>query len=238
MAILPQIKPWQAGHGLARLLAQDCLLCAEQSGDALLCAKCAADLPRLPAPACPRCIRPTAHGELCASCLITPPHYDATYAAYRYAFPLDKLIHAFKYGHRLALGAYFGQQLAELARAIPADLLIPLPLHPHRLRQRGFNQAQELARPVGAHGRLPLATDCCQRLRDTAIQAGLPLSARAKNLRGAFHCNRDLGDRHILLVDDVMTSGATLDECARTLKLHGARRVTLLVLARALPERD
>ena len=97
-----------------------------------------------------------------------------------------------------------------------------------------FNQALELARPVADTLKKPIDTDCCLRIRHTAAQANLPWRERAKNIRGAFHCTKDLSGTRVLLVDDVMTTGASLNECARTLKLHGADEVTLLVLARAL----
>ncbi len=220
---------------VARLLDQDCMLCAGVSGSGLLCKACAADLPRLEKPFCPRCALPT-DGDTCGRCLSTPPHFDATLAVFRYEFPLDKLMQAFKYGHRLALAAYLGQQLAALAEGIAADVIVPLPLHVSRLRERGFNQALELARPLAVALRLPIDTAHCVRTRDTPAQAGLPLRKRVKNIRGAFHCSADLTGQKILLVDDVMTTGASLDECARTLKLHGAAEVSILVVARALPK--
>ncbi len=223
-------------RALDKLLAQDCLLCAANSGAAILCPACANDLPRLPAPHCPQCALPTPLGERCGRCLRQPPHYDATLAVFCYDFPVDKLIQSFKYAHRLALGAYFGRQLATLAQGCAADLLIPLPLHRQRLRERGFNQALELARPVGQICGWPIAAQLCSRTRPTPAQAGLPWREREKNVRGAFHCQADLTGQRIVLVDDVMTTGASLNECARTLKLHGAAQVTLLVVARALPK--
>lgn len=218
------------------LLAQDCLLCGAASGNGILCPACANDLPRLPAAHCPQCALPTPQGERCGRCLGKPPHYDATLAAFRYDFPLDKLVQSFKYAHRLALAAYLGQQLAALAKDCRADRIVPLPLHPQRLRERGFNQALELARPIKAACHLPIDTGICTRIRHTAPQAELPWRERIGNIRGAFHCTADLSGQSILLVDDVMTTGASLNECARTLKLHGAARVTLLVVARALPK--
>ena len=221
---------------LAPLLAQDCLLCAAASEGSILCTACAAELPRLPEKLCPRCALPTPNGETCGHCLSKPPDFDTTRAAFRYDFPLDKLIQSFKYGHRLALGAYFGQQLSALGHPPVADLILPLPLHPDRLRERGFNQALELARPVSTAWSLPIDTKICRRTRNTPAQADLPWKERSKNIRGAFHCTADLSGKKILLVDDVMTTGASLNECARTLKLHGATEVTLLVVARALPK--
>ena len=137
---------------------------------------------------------------------------------------------------RLALGVYFGQQLAALGKRIVADLIIPLPLHPERLRARGFNQALEIARPVGKALSLPIDATSCRRMRNTPAQTRLAWRDRAKNVRGAFHCSSDFTGRRVILVDDVMTTGASLDECARTLKLHGAAEITLLVVARALPK--
>jgi ComF family protein len=219
----------------ARLLTQDCLLCAGESGSSLLCRACQEDLPRLPAARCPVCALPTTQGEVCGRCLAKPPHYDATCAAFRYAFPLDKLVQSFKYGHRLSLAAYFGRELAAAAENAGTDLIIPMPLHPLRLRERGFNQAHELARPVAAAWRIPLDAGSCQRTRHTTAQVELPWRERARNVRGAFACRSDFTGRRLLLIDDVMTTGASLDELARTVKLHGAAQVALLVLARALP---
>lgn len=218
------------------LLAQDCLLCGASSGNSILCPACAGDLPRLPASRCPQCALPSPQGERCGRCLRKSPYYDATIAAFRYDFPVDRLIQSFKYAHRLALGAYFGRQLAESLGECAVDLLVPLPLHSHRLRERGFNQALEIARPVSKIKGWPIAAELCSRMRDTTAQAGLPWKKREKNVRGAFHCNADLSGKRIALVDDVMTTGASLGECARTLKLHGAVQVVVLVAARALPD--
>jgi len=234
MSILTRSRDFICRAGGA-LLEQDCLLCGAASGETILCPACAADLPRLSAHHCPQCALPTPHGERCGHCLSKAPHYDATHAAFSYDFPVDKLIQAFKYAHRLALGAYFGRQLATLAQGCAADLIVPLPLHPLRLRERGFNQALKLARPISQACGVPIDCASCRRTRHTPAQAKLPWRARAKNIRGAFHCSTDLSGKKIVLVDDVMTTGASLDECARTLKLHGAAQVTLLVVARALP---
>lgn len=223
-------------RSFARLLAQDCLLCGAESASSILCPACEADLPRLPDTLCPRCALPTAHGEICGRCLARPPHYDFTLAAFRYSFPVDKLVHTFKYGHRLALGAYFGRQLAALGEGgLRADLIVPLPLHPMRLRERGFNQALELARPLAREWRIPIDARSCRRIRQTAPQADLPWRERARNVRGAFDCASDFTGKRLLLIDDVMTTGSSLDELARTVKLHGAQEVVQFVVARALP---
>ena len=215
------------------LLAQDCFLCASASGDALLCPACEADLPRLAGARCPVCALPTSRGEVCGPCLKEPPHFDATTAYFVYSFPVDRIIQALKYGHRLAVARYLGNVLSESFRS-HADVLVALPLHPLRLRERGFNQAVEIARPVARSLGLPLMLEAVVRDADRAPQAGLPWSERRRNVRGAFRCVTNLTGKRVLLVDDVMTTGATLNEFARVLKLHGATRVENWVAARTL----
>lgn len=202
-----------------------------------MCPACAAELPRLPSPGCPVCARPTPLGETCGACLVHPPRYDTTHAVWSYAFPVDRLIHALKYAHRLASADFLGRAMADaLPDGPPPDLILPVPLAPTRLKERGFNQAIELARPLAARIGRPMLLHEVRRTRDTPAQAGLPWRERAKNVRHAFECQRDLSGLSILVIDDVMTTGATLDELARTLKAHGAARVTNLVAARALPD--
>lgn len=213
----------------------DCLLCGGPDCEQLLCPGCQADLAPLPHPGCPVCALPLADGHFCGACLRHPPHFDASVAAYVYGFPLDQLVQALKYGHRLALADLFAERL--LAGPRPAgDLLLPLPLAPDRLRQRGFNQALEIARPLARHLGLALETTLCQRRGVTTSQASLPWKDRRKNVRHAFECRGDLGGAHVLVVDDVMTTGATLDEFANTLKRHGAVRVSNWVVARTLKD--
>lgn len=228
MSILPQ----PLRDALNRLLPGSCLLCAEDSGGTVLCAACVTDLPRLTGARCPQCAEPTTHGERCGACLKEAPHFARTHALFLYEFPVDRIIHALKYGHQLAVAGWLGEALAALP--VDADLLMPLPLHPSRLAERGFNQSIEIARPLARRLRRPLILDALIRSRATPAQAELPLKERARNVRGAFECRQDLGGRSVLLVDDVMTSGATLDEAARVLKLHGASRVEVAVAARAL----
>ena len=233
MSILTQGLRRLCRKALDAVLPNFCLLCGADAPD-LLCPGCQADLPELPYARCPRCCEPTFEGEHCGRCLSDPPSFDTATALYRYDFPLDRLVHALKYGGRMPLAGWFGGLLAQALAGRHFDSIIPLPLHPSRLRERGFNQSGEIARVVGR--RLGLAVDIgsCRRWRPNAPQAGLPLSERAANVRGAFECVTDLSGQQVLLIDDVMTSGATLGECARMLKLHGAARVEVAVVARAL----
>ena len=215
------------------LLPGSCLLCRADSHDHLLCAACLADLPAVPEHRCPRCADRTPLGEQCGACLKELPHFDRTVAAFRYDFPVDRIIHALKYGHQLAVATWCGQQLAKCLTAHEADLVIPLPLHADRMRQRGFNQSAEIARVLGNCLNLPVDRSNVVRTRATPPQAELPYKARHKNVRGAFECHADFSGRRLLLIDDVMTTGASTNECARILKLHGAESVTVGVIARA-----
>lgn len=218
---------------LTRLLPQDCLLCGDPSGDVLLCPACLDGLPRLPVQACPVCAEASPDGATCGACLKSPPHFEATFSVFRYRFPIDKLVQALKYRRRLATADFLAD--AMLAGPPPTgDLIVPLPLSAPRLAERGFNQAVEIARPLARALKLPLELDGCTRSRDTTPQAMLPWKERRKNVRHAFECTVDLSGKSVLVVDDVMTTGATLDEFARTLKDHGAARVTNWVAARTL----
>ena len=218
----------------ATLLPQDCLLCAAPSGDSLLCTLCTASLPRLTAERCPVCALPTADSGICGACLKQAPHFDATQAVFGYEFPVDKLIQALKYAHRLASADFLGQALVQLPVSFRPDLILPVPLSAARLAERGFNQSLELARPLARALGVALEIRRIRRHRDTTPQASLPWKERKQNIRHAFECEIDLTGKSVLAVDDVMTTGATLDELARTLKAHGAARVENFVLARAL----
>jgi ComF family protein len=174
--------------------------------------------------------------EVCGACLKQPPAYDRCVAALRYAFPTDRLIQALKYRGQLALAGLLADLLAEAVRAAPRpDVLVPLPLHPERARERGFNQSAELARPLARALGLALDTAGLVRTRNTAPQAALPVDDRQRNVRGAFSCGASFAGKHVALVDDVMTSGATLNAAAKALKRAGATEVSLWVAARALP---
>ncbi len=234
MSILPQPSTGILGRIAAYLLPGSCLLCSADSAGALLCARCVADLPQLPDARCPQCGIETTLGEHCGACLKEPPAFTHTVALFPYEFPVDRLIQALKYGHQLPLANWFGQYLSRETLAAGHDMILPLPLHPTRLQSRGFNQSAEIARTISRELGMQMNTSCLIRTRATPPQAALPLKERARNVRGAFECRDDLGGKRILLVDDVMTSGSTLRECARILKLHGAAQITVAVVARAL----
>jgi len=154
-------------------------------------------------------------------------------AAFVYAHPVDALIQGYKYGGRLALGTVLANALySQLGE--PADLMIPMPLAATRLRERGFNQALELARQISRRTGIPLTAHACRKVRETLPQAMLPWKERAANVRRVFVCDENLADRHVAIVDDVMTTGTTLNELAGNLRRAGARRVSCWVVARAV----
>ncbi len=216
------------------MLPQHCLLCTAPALTRLLCAECYAQLPWLPTLHCPQCAIPTSSGNLCGGCLSHPPRFDAVTAAFIYAWPLAPLIHHYKYAGNLALARLLGEALAVPAnRAV--DCIIPMPLSPARLRERGFNQAQEIARVVSRATGIKLAAEACRRVRDSAPQATLPWKERAKNIRGAFVCDADLSGLRVAVIDDVLTTGATLNELARNLRKAGAIEIQGWVVARTLP---
>ena len=223
------------GPRIANLLfGGSCFLCRGAARD-ILCGRCDADLPRLGAEYCPRCALASPAGAVCGRCLTQPPAYDATTAALAYRFPADVLIHALKFRGELALAPLLGDLLCGCISGSDVDCVLPVPLSPERLRGRGYNQALEIGRCVAHAAGARLAPELCERLRDTPAQTGLPLAARAKNVRGAFRCPRLLEGAAIAVLDDVMTTGATLDEIAATLKRAGAARVVNWVVARTFP---
>ncbi|MSQ19561.1 MAG: ComF family protein [Betaproteobacteria bacterium] len=218
----------------ATLLPQDCVLCNGSTREFLVCEPCLQSIPRLP-DKCPRCALPTFNGALCGACLHHPPHFDATFAACRYDFPLDRLIQAYKYDGALAMGALFAHLLGSVLDASSTvDLIVPLPLATKRLRERGFNQSHEIARRLGSRTGIDVDPTAAIRVRDTTVQAELPVGDRSRNVRNAFTATAAIMGRRIAVVDDVMTTGATLDEFARILKSHGALHVENWVVARAL----
>lgn len=218
-----------------------CLLCGAAGSDGIdLCTECAAELPRNRS-CCARCALPLAvSAAMCGECLRRAPPWDAAWAPFRYGWPLDRLESRFKFGRDLAAG----RVLSTLWRREPCpvdlpQLLLTVPLHRSRLRQRGYNQALELARPLVRKLGVTLHHDVLQRLRRTDAQTELDAPARRRNVHGAFalHAGVEL-PAHVAILDDVMTTGATLAECARVLKRAGVMRVDAWALARAPSKRS
>ncbi|KAF1720265.1 ComF family protein [Pseudoxanthomonas wuyuanensis] len=216
------------------LFAPRCLLCGERGANGRdLCGNCTEMLP-WSGDACRHCAIPLAESGVCGACLQTPPPVSQTHAAFVYGFPLDRLVPRFKFHRDLAAGRLMAGLMAQALAAAPRpQALMPVPLHAARLRQRGYDQALELAKPLARALALPLMADALLRTRATAAQSELDAAARRRNLRGAFavRAQAQLPD-HVALIDDVMTTGATLHAAAKVLRRAGVARVDAWVCAR------
>lgn len=208
-----------------------CVGCRERGS--WLCSACLATAKRLPAAHCRRCALPSMGVAICPNCWRDPPAFDHVCCAFLFEGPIRAAIHALKYhGARHLAEPLVEAALAELT--LPAaDLIVPVPLFPRRLAERGYNQSNLLARAIGARIGTPVLNDGLQRIRDTPAQVSLPAKDRWQNVRGAFRAETGMvGQRSILLVDDVATTGNTLRAASAALKRGGARQINVLVVAR------
>jgi ComF family protein len=220
---------------------QTCLLCDEHTDNGqTICSCCEAELPWLGGH-CQVCALPLpGHGLMCGACLQKPPSFTRVEVPWRYAFPIDSLITRFKHQAKWPLGRLLGELLSQhlqhaFDEGLPRpDLLLPVPLADKRQRQRGFNQAGLLTEWLSANLQLPVQAHWLERVIDTPAQQQLDAATRKRNLRKAFTLTPDsaVSGRHVALVDDVLTTGATAESLARLLKKAGAARVDVYCLAR------
>lgn len=229
---------WQTT--LDHLLPPRCVLCGLPSGPICICPACESDLPR-PGPHCHRCGLPvaSAHDRICGACVTKTPVFTRTVFPLQYNFPVDRLVQAFKFRRQLAAGRVLSHLICEHVSgghmSYP-DMLVPVPLHNLRMMKRGFNQASEMSNYIGRKLGVPTRATSLMRKRNTRAQSGLSRKERRKNVRGAFYWRgMALTYGHVALIDDVMTTGTTVTECARVLKRAGAKRVDIWVAARAVP---
>ncbi|MBZ0270824.1 ComF family protein [bacterium] len=221
-----------------------CAFCGRLAGGghASLCVECRAALRPVAPPFCRACGWPFEGGtgdRPCGECIVSPPAFDVARAAWRYEGPLREALIAFKFRRRVACAPPLASLLAD---ALPLgldpreyDFVCPVPLHPRRLRERGFNQSLLLARRLTAATGLPLRRDTLVRTRPTVPQVGLPRKARRENVRMAFEAARPIPEgARVLLVDDVITTGATVSACAAALKRAGASVVDAAAVARVI----
>lgn len=223
------------------VLPRYCVMCGFSSGAQNLCRLCLAELPRITL-ACQRCglpLRPR-DGQNCDHCLATNPPWKSAIAALVYRFPVDQLVCRFKFSRSLPCGRILGNEMVRAVRARwrePPDCLVPVPLHRTRHFFRSFNQADILARQAGKALGVPVYSSFLSRRKRTRAHSGLDAGTRRGNINGAFSCkipgNKRVVSRHVALVDDVLTTGATLAECTRELKKAGVSRVSVWVAARA-----
>jgi len=218
-----------------------CALCGAPGHKKLdICAACLAELLQNNR-ACPRCALPLESAQsnptLCGRCLQQPPIYDYSYAFALYEPPLDRLIQGLKFNNKLSYARLLGKLMAaDIAHSCSErpKLIIPVPLHPQRLRQRGFNQALEIARPIAQQLAIPLDTSSCQRIKATTEQSSLSAKQRISNIKGAFKVKSNIAASHVAIIDDVMTTGNTVAELTRVIKQAGVKRVDVWLCARAL----
>ena len=217
------------------LFPSQCRLCLAPAKDQTdLCKGCLRELP-WSISTCSRCALPIPEGaevDICARCQQAPPPLDRCDALFHYQAPVDGWIQQLKFHEDLSAAQLLGELLASKIRLPPEDFyLLPVPLHKKRLRQRGFNQALEISRPLLQSGIKPL-TIKVRRKNITAAQSSLKREARKKNLHGAFSVQGTLDQKSVLIIDDVMTTGATLNELALQLRYAGAKRIYAWVVAR------
>ena len=217
-------------------LPRICSLCNQYHPDHdAICKPCHALLKPL-GPACQHCatLLPDAIFPVCGKCSIKPQALDRVITAYRFDEPLRTLLHEFKYHQALYLSNFLTQLILDALYddAKKTQCLIPVPMHPLRIRQRGFNQAAELAKRLGRKLNIPYDLSGCQKISNTAPQATLNAKLRRKNIRNTFKAN-SVDYKHITLIDDLLTTGSTANELARVLKQQGVTRVDLWCCARA-----
>lgn len=219
--------------GLDLLFPPACIHC--KAPNVWLCQNCIAIVPFITTPICSRCGTPEV--SLCSQCNNNPLIYidGIRSAAYFEDNPIRSAIHDLKYRGRKVMAEVLSKMLAEtyLYHQLQADVIIPVPLHQSRYKERGFNQSALLANGLSRRVDLPVDTTSLYRTRDTGHQMALKASERHQNVADAFACRKPVIDRDILLIDDVCTTGSTLDFCAMTLKMNGARSVWGLTLAKA-----
>jgi ComF family protein len=226
--VLPQLTKLK-GRVVDFLFPQWCVGCGKEGK--FICDSCRRSLPRVMPPLCPKCGKPQSSGTLCPTCVSWQAEIDGIRSPFRFDGVMRQAIHQLKYRNLRALAEPLAKLLNDYLATypIPGEVLVPVPLHRKRLRERGYNQSSLLAKELGKLADLPVVDDCLIRQRHA------PPQARSANVAGAFVCrDHRLQDKQVLLIDDVSTSGATLDACAAALKAIGATSVWGLVLAREI----
>ena len=225
---------------LFALIPGTCILCeARTHRDLDLCVDCESNLPRVAHP-CRGCGLPLGTpAPLCGRCIVSPPPFERCFAPFVYAWPIDRLVNDFKNHNHIILGKMLAHAMArayveETEIGQFPDTLVPVPLHKRRLRARGFNQSLEIAEVLADASNARLDNRLCRRVKDAPPQKSLTARQRRQNLRGAFVLDRIPYGEHIAVVDDVITTAATVSEICRLLLAHGAMRVEVIALARTL----
>ncbi len=224
-------------HVLNWFLHPTCILCGAPSRRSIdLCQPCERDLPYIEK-GCEQCAQPFMGGEskICGTCLKDPPAYNRLLALCYYQWPVTYLIAGLKFQNKLSyarlLSSLLIERLKETYQPLP-DVMIPVPLHLKRLRERGYNQALELAKPLAKVLKIPLETHSCKRIRATEAQTQIPAKERANNMKQAFQIDAAFQAKHVVLIDDVVTTGSTVAELSRMLRHAGVKQIDVVCCAR------
>ena len=221
------------------LYPRTCLLCAAPGQEAFdLCRDCHRALPfnRIACPICGIDLPSAQASAPCGKCVVKKPNYDRTLALFRYREPLRYLIRSLKFHSNFASARLLGELMTDHVINLqiePPELIIPVPLHRKRLWQRGFNQSLEIARPISRAIEVPIAQARCFRTLDTRPQFELQANERHRNIKNAFEVRGRITERRIVIFDDVVTTGATVNEIARVLRKKGAEFIEIWTIARA-----
>ena len=218
----------------SKLMPIPCRLCGTACQSHAICNPCMDDLPLL-GPACPRCAHPITRSQLCGQCLSSPPEQDISLSLFRYQEPITQLIADLKYHNRLNLCTFFAHQMSEqLANNKLPELLIPIPLHPNRLVQRGYNQSLILAKALSKNLSIPISNEHLIRTIDTQSQSSIAYKQRKNNIKHAFKLINNKLPAHIALIDDVLTTGHTANAAAKLLRQAGVETIEVWTIARTL----
>lgn len=213
-----------------------CALCNQfHKGILAVCSDCIELIPKL-GPSCQHCAYPLPQSShlICGNCIKKPPYFDHAFIAYQFEEPLRSLLHDFKYNNGLYLSSFLSHLMLQAQPDIrESQCLIPVPMHPKKLQQRGFNQAVILAKLLAKQYKIPYDVTRCQKIKNTPPQVDLDKEQRQKNLRKAFHIV-SMPYQHVILVDDLLTTGSTANELAFTLKQSGVARVDIWCCARTI----
>lgn len=183
---------------------------------------------------CTNCAKQTNTAKICGNCLLSPPYFTSSTVLFDYQYPAKKLILAFKFKKQVELSSYFADKLFEIIlnkNSLP-EVLIAVPLHHKRQAKRGYNQSLELAKNLGRKLGIPVNTSFCERIINTDPQSELPMKSRKKNVKNAFAISRDVIPKHIAIVDDVITTGSTINEIAQLFKKAGCEQIDVWAIAR------
>jgi len=225
---------------LNQVLPSQCLLCQAKVNQVLpLCAACKDELP-WNHQACHHCGKHIESKEqtICGHCITSPPNYDRVFTAFKYETPINAWVSSMKFFDQWQfskiLGLLFAEKLIKTLKPTNhPDLIIPVPLHPKRITKRGFNQALEIAKPISRAFKIPLDYHSIKRIKNTLAQSELDKPTRDRNLKNAFHIRKAIKAKHIAIVDDVATTGNTIQAVTDILKKHGVERVDVWVCTRA-----